>query len=292
MIQSEKQLNTKATMDAFDEIYTNFDFSTDGNTYDAQQGYPFDYPTRWLNDPSMNKRIAIRRLDVTPSTHSFRIRIRAEVKETYHETYTDALDQTQTLERNMEWYENTVDVTVTEHDNLNKVLDFITRSFEYELGDEKKKGGLDYDYDNRTNQLVFKFYNSKLEKVNFHILSLTNEPDDLLELYDFLKFLNQSDEDDDAYDMCTTISTVKTFNEVWNRDRLHFHASFSTSRRKFIGKRGDFYQTLTLLYPPPTNESSFYIRFTSNGMKNILLRHCEFDVQLCYIVNYKKSSVL
>lgn len=67
---SEKQFNSKSTYDAFDEIYTNFDLSAE-DKYTAKDGYPFDYPIRWLNDPSMNKRIAIRRLEVTPSTHSF-----------------------------------------------------------------------------------------------------------------------------------------------------------------------------------------------------------------------------
>lgn len=67
---TEKQFNKKATTDAFDEIYTNFDVGSE-STYLADSGYPFDFPMRWLNDASMNKRIAVRRLDVIPSSHSF-----------------------------------------------------------------------------------------------------------------------------------------------------------------------------------------------------------------------------
>ena len=288
MIQSEKQLSTKATMDAFDEIYTNFDLSVD-ETYTAQQGVPFDYPTRWLNDPSMNKRIAIRRLDITPSSHTFRLRVRAHVNETYHVTTTDVLGDPQTEEKTMEWYEKSIDVTITEYDNLNKVLDYIVRSSAYDLGDEHLSGMLEYSYSNSDNTLTLAFINSKAEEVDFQLLSTTD--DDNIELYEFLSFLNQPTTRE-AFVYCKGIHEFKVFNEVWNRDRMHFHASFSTSRRKFIGKRGDFYHNLTLLYPPPTNESSFYIRFTSNGMKNILLRYCEFDIQLCFIVNYKKTSVL
>ena len=69
---SEKSLTSKFTYDTYDEIYTNFDLSVD-EKYSAADGYPFDYLTKWLNDPSMNKRIAIRRLDAIPSTHSFTI---------------------------------------------------------------------------------------------------------------------------------------------------------------------------------------------------------------------------
>lgn len=37
----------------------------------AQAGYPFVCPTLLLNDPSQNKRIAIRRLEVRPTIYSF-----------------------------------------------------------------------------------------------------------------------------------------------------------------------------------------------------------------------------
>ena len=278
-------------MDAFDEIYTNFDVSVDADTYTAQQGYPFDYPTRWLNDPSMNKRIAIRRLDVTPSTHSFRLRIKAHVQESYSVPTIDENGQSTFVTETLEWFEKSQDITVTEYDNLNKVLDFMARSFEYELGDEKIRGGLQFDYNNSDNVLMMCFLDSLGEQVDFQILSNTDVGGDNVELVEFLKFLNQTP-NDESFSACKKVEPMKEFHEVWNRDRIHFHASFSTSRRKFIGKRGDFYHTLSLLYPPPTNESSFYIRFTSNGMKNILLRYCEFDVQLCFIVNYRKTSVL
>lgn len=269
-------------MDAFDEIYTNFDVSVD-ETYLAQTGYPFDYPTRWLNDPSMNKRIAIRRLDVTPSSHVFTIYVQADVNE---------------REEDEKGHEHTIYVrkfepvtfTVTEYDNLNKVMDAICKQFEYTSNG--KRGGLAYTYDNNTNDLTLKFVAANGFLVDFKIFNgsesiLGND----LELFQFGRFLNQPDVRAAAA-ILNANDSEKVFHEVWNRDRLHFHASFSTSRRKFIGKRHDFYQTLTLLYPPPTNESSFYIRFTSNGIKNILLRYCEFDVQLCFIVNYKKTKVL
>ena len=288
---SEKQFNTKATTDAFDEIYTSFDLSQQ-EEYLAENGYPFDYPTRWLNDPSMNKRVAIRRLDVTPSSHSFTLRVRAWI----NESLTDTDGDTQTPEYITS---GPFTIDVTEYDNLIKVLNAMTNQFCYPQN-IVEEGGLQYEYDNRTNILRLKFLNSKLEAVPFKILSNTDDPNDRVELTDFLKFLNQKvflDEargtyNDEAYNTCMQKTEEKIFKDVWNRDRIHFHATFSTSRRKFIGKRGDFYQTLSLLYPPPTNESTFYIRFTSNGIKNILLRYCEFDVQLCFIVNYRKANIL
>ena len=270
MLQSEKQFNTKATTESFDEIYTNYDVSVKED-YLANSGYPFDYPTKWLNDPSMNKRIAIRRLDVLPSSHSFTLNVRA--------TVTDYDDN------DKEFYAfaiaHTIDVTY--EDSLIKVLNHLCSEFSYYS--QNKYNGLKFEYDVNENKLEFKFLNSQGEECPF---TITGER---YELDDFLRFLNQPLTQENR-EILMNESEVKTFHEVWSRDRLYFHASFSTSRRKFIGKQGDFYQNLTLLYPSPTNESTFYIRFTSNGVKNILIRHCEFDIQLCFIVNYKKSAIL
>lgn len=257
---SEKKLTATSTYDAFDEIYTNFDISVN-ETYSAANGYPFDYPTRWLNDPSMNKRKAIRRLDATPTSHNFLLSIAAKVDDTLDKGNDAPLE---------EYFEKSIIIDITEYDNLIKVMNYICSQFTY--NNDFSSGALMYTYSNKTNQLKLQFTNSALSTCEFQFINGAKE---------FLEFLNQETE-----------TKKKEFNEVWNRDRLHFHASFSTSRRKFIGKRGDFYQNLSLLYLPPTNESTFYIRFTSNGIKNILLRYCKFDVQLCFIVNYKKAKVL
>ena len=284
MLTSEKQFNSKSTTDSFDEIYTNYDLAVD-ESYIADNGYPFDYPTKWLNDPSMNKRIAIRRLNVTPTTHSIRLMLVAELKE-------DPVlpDYPENV------YIKTATIPVTEYDNLTKVMDFMCREFSYTS--DGFNGGLMYEYDNKTNVLCLKFKNSMGYDMNFHISDgqYVEDEDVNDNLISLLQLWNQDisskEKRDNLIELTTADNYEKIYYEVWNRDRLHFHASFSTSRRKFIGKRGDFYQTLTLLYPPPTNESSFYIRFTSNGIKNILIRHCEFDIQLCYIVNYKKATIL
>ena len=111
------------------------------------------------------------------------------------------------------------------------------------------------------------------------------------DLKDFLRFLNQ-DTSDEMLKYLKSDSEKKEFYNVWSRDRLYIHASFSTSRRKYIGKRGDFYPVMNLLYPLPSNESTFSIFFTSDGKRTILIRYCNFDIQLCFITNYKNSLAL
>ena len=151
---SEKQFNTKATTDSFDEIYTNYDLSVD-ETYSADTGYPFDYPTRWLNDPSMNKRIAIRRLNVTHSSHSFTLRIIA---------YEAGSTEKQILNKI-----ETIDVT--EYDNLIKVLNFMCGSFRHSMTDGNHINiKLNYIYNTETNELRLFFTNNAGTLVNFQFL--------------------------------------------------------------------------------------------------------------------------
>ena len=276
---NEKQFNTKSSYDTFDEIYTNYDLSVNKD-YSAASGYPFDYPIRWLNDPSMNKRIAIRRLDATPSSHSFTLGIQAEV----NEKITPGNDAK--IEK---YYNKQIVVDITYQDTLIKVMNFITNSFKYE--NDNGGGGLLYKYNNKNNTLTMEFFITNGDDCNFRMYVITNENQPYLDDVDeFLQFLNQR-LTTKAIDNLTNMTKIKEFHEVWDRNRLHFHASFSTSRRHFIGKRRDFYQNLTLLYPI-SNETTFNIRFTTDGYKNILLRYTDFDIQLCFIINYQKNNVL
>ena len=85
-----------------------------------------------------------------------------------------------------------------------------------------------YDFDDNTNKLDLYFKNSRNEFCDFKISSEFNE-----DINEFLKFLNQPIDEETIYTL-TMDSYHKTFSEVWSRVRIHFHASFSTSRRKFI----------------------------------------------------------
>ena len=270
---SENQFNKKATTDAFDEIYTNFDVASISDEYLADSGYPFSFPTRWLNDPSMNKRIAIRRLDVIPSSHSFTLEF--EISEDGETLLTGRRSK----------------IDITEHDNLFKTLSYICDSMSYYDNENGYyKWRLMYEYDEKQNQL--KLYareytnNKKGNPMKFNFNGSFDA-----DLIEFLEFLNQPT-DDETFHKLKLYTDVMIFDNVWNRDRLYVHSSFSTSHRKYIGKRGDFYQHMNLLYPLPSNESIFHIFFTSDGKKPILIRYCNFDIQLCFIVNYKKSIVL
>ena len=284
MITSEKQFNRTSTVDSFDEIYTNHDVSA-VNSYIADSGYPFEFPARWLNDPSMNKRIAIRRLDVIPTAHSFHLRLFSHVPPINDEENDPTLRITNAK------------INITEYDNLIKVLAHICESLSsYNISLEAYERRLLFEYDETRNYL--KMWCEGTDN-NFTttfglfggIMNMDEGGDVDDDLKDFLRFLNQ-DTSEDMVNYLKSDTEKKEFYNVWSRDRLYIHASFSTSRRKYIGKRGDFYPVMNLLYPLPSNESTFSIFFTSDGQRTILIRYCNFDIQFCFITNYKNSLAL
>ena len=108
------------------------------------------------------------------------------------------------------------------------------------------------------------------------------------QLISLLQFLNQDVTPGNIRNL-TTPTFSKSFKEVWDREILQVHASFSDNNRSFIGLNGDFYEKPSVLYEPPTNASNFSVYFTTDGHHRILLRHCKFFIGLCFIRNYNTS---
>ena len=106
----------------------------------------------------------------------------------------------------------------------------------------------------------------------------------------FLKFMNQETTDENRNKL-TLLSKSKTFNNVWDRVSLQFHASFSNNKRNFIGLNNDFYTSPSIFYDAPTNASDFWVKFTTDGRNQILPRYCRFYIGISFVRNYKNSLV-
>jgi hypothetical protein len=75
MLANERQMSDRASVLPIEEIYTDAEVNLETD-YDRSTGFTFDYPMRWLNDTSQYKRIGIRKLSVTPSSHVFTVGLR------------------------------------------------------------------------------------------------------------------------------------------------------------------------------------------------------------------------
>ena len=98
----------------------------------------------------------------------------------------------------------------------------------------------------------------------------------------------------------TNVQTEKTpagfttnlkLNTVWDRLKLVYHASFSETRHRIIGRNNDHWDSPNKQFiVPSTDQDQFYIRFTTDGIHNILPIGCHFNIDLCFMLNPSKNT--
>ena len=287
-----KQLSNRVSAKTIEETYTDNDVehvidedgiqTTDISAgYDKNSGFTFDYPMRWLNDASDFKAIGIRRLNVIPTSHV--IALLANIK--YQYTSDSPLVELppcplplsilseNTFEEIVHNIISALNAHIEKNDQGDKLISFMYK-FDYKTGDF-------------TLSLTCP---DALEVLEYNIEGDTYGTTADANLNFFLKFLNQERTAENRA-ILTNYSNSKSFHNVWDRSSLQFHASFSDNRRSFVGLNKDFYENPSVFYDPPTNSSNFWIRFTTDGVHQILPRYCRFYIGLCFVRNYKNSLV-
>lgn len=322
MYGNEKQFNSRASEHAIEEVYTNNDISTNDLKI-IREGYEFRYPQRWLDDPSQNKAIGIRRLDIKPTHHIINYRIDVVSSSSTMTRDTLETDINETTDKITDEDKNIYQQSITKINGdgttsiisktyfsfigrievlpentlmeiLNKMFDEFTQyANETVYSDGTHKFAVYYDYsDNKLTIMIYDLKSYLAKGPTFAIydyLDIDNANEYNYDQYALYRFLNQPEdkfEDDDQI-----FKEIWKFENVWDRDYIQFHASFSDSNRNFIGLRNDFYHKPSIIYRSPNDGSTFYIRFTTDGKSPILPLYCRFVVQLCFLVNYKKAIV-
>jgi len=273
--KTENQLNVRASYIPIEEYYTNTD-AANKNVTDALTGYTFDYPMRWVNDPSLNKAVGVRRLDVIPTSHIVQLEFRVYKSETEYVS--------------IPW-----DITIIKSNTLYEILNNMAATvqvsnnfhltYSYDAENQGRLSLMIIDDESGNKCLSFQIFGKISYLGNDEQISSRDN------LLNFLRFLNQ-DLTTDTINECEELDSIKEFHNVWDRDRLVFHASFSDSKRSFIGVNGDFYQKISLLYNEPSGTTTFNVRFTSDGQHPILLKYCIVIVQLTFIINMRKAIAL
>ena len=193
---------------------------------------------------------------------------------------------------------------VKEKDSLEHILHQIiddVESIKWEYKNENDEiikivGGpysLIYDYDKSKGSIRFKVIDGGEDDRLFEMRGFgTNLYPDLINdfctLKFFLKFLNQ-DINIDNHKLLILPSFEKHFQEIWNRNVVQFHASFSYSSRQYIGLGGDFWQQANRLYHF-NNTSTFNVRFSNDGVNFFLPRYSQFIIELTFSIKFKKKK--
>ena len=238
MFKNENQFSRTASQLSIDEAYTNFDIDND-EIVSAREGYTFKYPQRWLSDPSLNKAIGIRRLNIIPTSHTFTLTLSVTRP-------TDVVPGSSPKPR-------TLHVRVMKSNTTEEILSYICEQFTA-MYNSTNKYTLIYTL-NDDGSLNFECYliTSDVDAYSCEF-TLNGGDEEGNSIYEFLRFLNQETNTANQQ-ILTRSSKSKKFDNVWDRSHIEFHASFSDAKYGFIGCNNDFY------YKPTHTHSVCYILY-------------------------------
>ena len=273
MFKNENQFSRTASQLSIDEAYTNFDIDND-EIVSAREGYTFKYPQRWLSDPSLNKAIGIRRLNIIPTSHTFTLTLSVK-----RPTGPGASPDPKTLH-----------VRVMKSNTTEEILSYICEQFTAMYNNDNKYTLTYTLYDDGSLEFECYLITSDVDVYSCEF-TLNGGDEEGNSIYEFLRFLNQETNTANQQ-ILTRSSKSKKFDNVWDRSHIEFHASFSDAKYGFVGCNNDFYYKPNVLFNPPTDGPVFKIRFTIDGKKPILPRYCRFIVQLTFILNYMKNITM
>jgi len=367
MLVSEKQHTERSSQLPIEEIYSNHDINQ-FLQYDKSTGYNFDFPSRWANADSTNKVIALRKLDIRPTSHNFNMALRvyksgiqpipqsgwnewgaAAETSTHirppffevgiHFTHPqfvgdrptdDASDEfkyeilnnvnndvvgykcvaeskliqyrfecsfkddqyitkmyTRTTKDKIssEWLQSTDKCfTVTEENSLIEIIHLIVQEFCAFLTYNNWK--LCYKYDIKKGSMHFILINKNQKPMYLEFKFITDE-----DAAEFLRFLNQ-DLTFENWRKITDHNIEPLFEyDVWDRRYAQFHSAFSDAKRNYIGSNRDDLSHVNKLFKYSYGNTSFNIRFTTDGLNNFLPKYCNFIIELVFILNYKNNII-
>ncbi|EAX68243.1 hypothetical protein TVAG_025010 [Trichomonas vaginalis G3] len=279
MLPIEKENSRVATTKPLDELFTNVGQKFDLDTI-KHEGYRFDYPLRWLRDPSVTKSIGFRRIKfVSVEDKSFPFIVR------FH------IDYISEGKRKM-WEEIEliqVDLSSSLQTALKNIEDKINSCYakyadEYANTDSTLYVRIVYDKQN--SQVSFQIYENNPNKDEQIYTEFT-----AMSWYYLQRMLNQKVE----LPLANIYSRYARdepylFKDVFDQDAIIVHASFSGAQNSFLCLANDFYEKPTKLYEPPSGSiSDFQVWFTTDGRKRIIPLYHAFYLELSFIYNYYRT---
>jgi hypothetical protein len=278
MIDSERIQTTHSTKLSIEQNYLSIDVQQQNAT--AEDGYQFQYPIRWMRDPSQHKMIGIRKLELRPNEYMLDFDIGWEL-------HNDV--QNRSAQRNIKCLaKEDTDVLAglaeiqKQFNSKNPCTDDgLNYSLKFDIEDSKHIGF--WVIENATSTVCNCGFVFAGAWDNFFYFM--NQPYDVI----IDAFGNETSATNNRL---TNAQQIHEFHDVWDRQHLMFHASFSDSPHHFIGKNYDFYPKPSLLFPCCDNTNDFNIYFTIDGQHRVLPIWGIFCVQLAFIVNYSNSITL
>jgi len=264
----EAQFTNNASKRVFEEVYTNEDMQNE--RADVSNGtFSLRVPEMFAVNPSQEKAISPRRVMCEPKPHNFITRITF-----YNPANAAVLGTTDFISFDFT-SQNTLEECLNQlQDKLRYVNNATTYGIYYKFN--KLLGELMLSaIDNAGNNLYFRF--ECLDYENYENLwTLFNQVGN-----PFLSAENNKANYD--INVLGPIGLLN-LNNVWSREPLYVHASFSTSKKHYLCRTGDFWFKPSKYYYDNINNDIFEIYFTTDAMHWIIPFDAVKIIELCFIL--------
>lgn len=267
--KKESQFTNNASKRVFEEVYTNEDMKDD--RANATNGcYTLRVPQMFSSNLSQEKAISPRRVMCEPNAHVFKMNIIY-----YNETATNILTRS-----DIKTYDFTSQNTMEEI--LNKLIE-----------DSQAVSGsgvnykLDYDYYKTTGKLYMSAVSDDGNNITFSFSCPTfNDYNSFWNMFNQtgLPFNINMDSISDYVEGVMEPTPLLSLSNVWSREPLYVHSSFSSSQKHYLCRTGDFWFKPSKYYYDNVNSNEFDLFFTTDGTHWIIPYDAVKIVELCFIL--------
>jgi hypothetical protein len=254
----------------------------------ANGRYMFDFPSPWFNSPTLNKAIALRRIDCPAGDYDFTLEL----------TQSKVIDDTRTSQFTFrETFHIEASNTITD------ALSIICLTLNNRINAVLKEGGT-AKYGNTDEYLrVIYVYNNDISKVRFiwapyaipyasdFTLDCGTVDVGFSQLLNVNPFINPAKLHIDF--PAGETSKEWAFPNVWNRKNLFIHASFVTyTAYHYLGRSGEFYTKPSKIYDFNFGQQQFWVQTSFDGANFVELPYENFIIELALILdarNYQSN---
>jgi hypothetical protein len=234
--------------------------------------WTFHFPDNWHGQTAVNKAVALRRIDVSPSPYYFSIGFHIIRTVAGVAVSIDTESYIQVSPQQDLW---TVLGTIAFKTNEQIQLKGLVAGGNWPqmIGSINSKGESIITFISATATPITAF------TITMRTVALAPR------MGDFWKLMNV--QDPTPY---TGMTLSFKFPNAWNRRDLYIHASFvSHTAFGYLGKSGDFYMEPNKMYNADNIGHEFYLQASYDGMTPVELPYEDFDVELSLIVDTKTA---
>ena len=274
--KKESQFTNNASKRVFEEVYTNEDMPDDR----VDNGiYRLSVPQMFASNPSQEKAISPRRVMCEPNAHAFDLQV----------AYCDISNDSVVVKSKKVYYD------FTSQNTMEEILTTIVSDSET-IGESGSVFRLEYDYDKTKGDLIISPVfipapsNDEEEEDEFP------RPEQVQPLkfsficscekhYEYLwRLFNQTTSPVLMNNHVMSPDLGIELTNVWSREPLYVHASFSSARKHYLCRTGDFWFKPSKYYYDNTNQNDFELFFTTDGIHRIIPYDAVKVIELCFIL--------